>query len=445
MILIIEDDASFGVMLQGWFKKNGFAPTLCSRVEQAKKEIAGHAFDIILSDLRLPDGDGIMLLAWMREQKRVTPVIIMTSYAEIQSAVLAIKLGAFDFIEKPVNPDILKQKMEQALLSAAAQPKKQPAAVKVNLQKHTFITGNSPAARQMLEHVRLVAPTQLSVMILGESGTGKEYVARTIHEHSSRSNAPFLAVDCGSLSKELASSELFGHLKGAFTSAIADKKGVFEQAEKGTVFFDEVGNLSYDVQVQLLRVLQERKVRPVGSATDMNVDVRIITATNENLENAIARGSFREDLYHRLSEFLIAVPSLQERAGDVALFAEHFLEEANRELDKQVKGFAKEALQILKAHRWSGNLRELRNVVRRAVLFAQSGEITPEHLPVLSTLRQQDEESFDLALRDPNERQHIEEALKKAHGNKSLAAQLLHVDRKTLYNKIHRYGIAEHK
>jgi two-component system response regulator HydG len=442
MILIVEDDASFGVMLQGWFKKNGFAPTLCSRVEQAKKEIAVRTFDVILSDLRLPDGDGIMLLAWMREQKRPTPVIIMTSYAEIQSAVLAIKLGAFDFIEKPVNPDILKQKMEQALLSAAAQPKEQPATVNVNLQKHTFLTGHSPAARQMLEHVRLVAPTQLSVMILGESGTGKEYVARTIHEHSSRSGAPFLAVDCGSLSKELSSSELFGHLKGAFTSAIADKKGVFEQAEKGTVFFDEVGNLSYDVQVQLLRVLQERKVRPVGSATDMDVDVRIITATNENLENAIAKGGFREDLYHRLNEFSITVPSLRERAGDMPLFAAHFLEEANRELGKQVKGFTKEALQILKAHRWSGNLRELRNVVRRTVLFAQSGEILPEHLPILSTLQQPPaDEALNLSLHGPNERQHIEDALKKAHGNKSLAAQLLHVDRKTLYNKIRQYGI----
>jgi two-component system response regulator HydG len=429
-------------MLQGWFKKHGFAPTLRSHVEQAKREIAAHAFDVILSDLRLPDGDGIMLLAWMNEQKRRTPVIIMTSYAEIQSAVLAIKLGASDFIAKPVNPDTLKQKMEQALLSAASQPKAPPVAVQIHPQKRTFIAGKSPAAGQMLEHVRLVAPTQLSVMILGESGTGKEYVARTIHEHSRRSNAPFLAVDCGSLSKELASSELFGHLKGSFTSAVADKKGVFEQAEKGTVFFDEVGNLSYDVQVQLLRVLQERKVRPVGSATDMNVDVRIIAATNENLEAAIAEGRFREDLYHRLNEFSIAVPALRERSGDIALFAAHFLEEANEELGRQVKGFAKETLQILKAHSWSGNLRELRNVVRRATLFAQSGEILPEHLPILSSFRQPATEAHDLALRNPNERQHIEDALKKAHGNKSLAAQLLQIDRKTLYNKIRRHGIA---
>ncbi|MDR3187776.1 MAG: sigma-54 dependent transcriptional regulator [Prevotellaceae bacterium] len=441
-ILIIEDDLSFGVMLQGWLRKNGFAPTLCSHVEQAKREIAGRAFAVILCDLRLPDGDGIMLLAWMREQRRSTPVIIMTSYAEIQSAVLAIKLGASDFIAKPLNPDVLKQKMEQAQQSAAAQPQEQHVAVKVSPQNHTFITGKSAAAKQMLEHVRLVAPTQLSVMILGESGTGKEYVARAIHAGSRRSAAPFLAVDCGSLSKELASSELFGHLKGAFTSAIADKKGVFEQAEAGTVFFDEVGNLSYDVQAQLLRVLQERKVRPVGSATDLSVDVRIITATNENLETAIARGRFREDLYHRLNEFSITVPALRERAGDIDLFAAHFLEEANAELGKQVRGIAKDALQMLRAHRWSGNLRELRNVVRRAALFAQSGEILPEHLPILATLRQPPAAADSLALRDPNERQHIEEALKKAHGNKSLAAHLLQVDRKTLYNKMHRHGLA---
>lgn len=439
-ILIIEDDASFGVMLQGWFKKNGFTPTLCSRVEQAKREIALHVFDIILSDLRLPDGDGIMLLAWIKEQKCSAPVIVMTSYAEVQSAVLAIKLGAFDFLEKPINPNTLKQKTEQALLSATQQ-KKQAATVKINPPRQAFITGESPAALQMLEHVRLVAPTQMSVMIIGESGTGKEHIARTIHEHSSRSGAPFLAVDCGSLSKELAPSELFGHLKGAFTSAIADKKGVFEQAKGGTVFFDEVGNLPYDVQVQLLRALQERKVRPVGSATDISVDVRLVVATNENLENAIARGAFREDLYHRLNEFVIAVPPLRERANDIALFAAHFLEEANRELGKQVKGLAAETLQMLKAHRWSGNLRELRNVVRRAVLFAQAGKILPEHLPILSTSQKPADEAHGLALRNPNERQHIEEALKKAQGNKSRAAQLLQIDRKTLYNKIHQHGI----
>jgi two-component system response regulator HydG len=440
-ILIIEDDASFGVMLQGWFKKNGFAPTLCSRVEQAKREIVARAFDVILSDLRLPDGDGIMLLAWTKEQKSSAPVIIMTSYAEVQSAVLAIKLGAFDFLEKPVNPVILKQKTEQALLSATPQ-KKRAAAVKINPKSQPFITGKSPAAKQMVEHIRLVAPTQMSVMITGESGTGKEYVARTIHEHSSRSAAPFLAVDCGSLSKELAPSELFSHLKGSFTSAIADKKGVFEQAEGGTVFFDEVGNLSYDVQAQLLRALQERKGRPVGAATGMSVDVRIIAAANEDLQTAIAKGGFREDLYHRLNEFSITVPPLRERAGDLALFAAHFLEEANRELGKQVKGLAGETLQMLKAYGWSGNLRELRTIIRRAVLFAQAGEILPEHLPILFTSPKSAYGAAGFALRSPNERQQIEEALKKAQGNKSLAAQLLQVDRKTLYNKVRRHGIA---
>jgi two-component system response regulator HydG len=438
-ILILEDDISFGSMLQSWFAKNNFEPTLCSSVERAKKEVAAHDFNLILSDLRLPDGDGIMFLAWLREQKNSTPVIIMTSYAEVQNAVLAIKLGAFDFLEKPLNPSLLKEKIEQVLASNRQTKETAPAAVKSD-KILTMVKSASPAMQQVYEHIGLVAPTQMSVLILGESGTGKEYAARCIHESSSRSNAPFLAVDCGSLSKELAPSELFGHLKGSFTSAIADKKGVFEQAKGGTVFLDEVGNLSYEVQVQLLRVLQERKVRPVGSATDVNVDVRILAATNENLETAIANGKFREDLYHRLNEFSVTVPPLRDRVSDIPVFAQHFLTEANKELGKQIKNFAKETLQILEQQRWNGNLRELRNVIRRATLFAQGNEIVPENLPLFSQ-PQKNVEAQKLSLHNQNEREQIEEALQKSNGNKTLAAQLLQVDRKTLYNKMHLYGI----
>lgn len=450
-ILIVEDDPTFGLMLQSWLKKNGFETVLSPKMELAKKEIRKQEFSLILSDLRLPDGDGIMLLAWIKEQKIMLPVIIMTSYAEIQSAVSAIKLGASDFLEKPINPSILKQKIELALNK---QPQQQSEKTESeNIATPQNIEGKSEISARMYDHIRMVAPTRMSVLILGESGTGKEYAARMIHECSNRKKAPFIAVDCGSLSRELAPSELFGHLKGSFTSAISNKTGVFEQANGGTVFLDEVGNLPYEVQIQLLRALQEQKVRPVGSATDIKVDVRIVAATNEDLVEAIAEGKFREDLYHRLNEFSITVPPLRERVGDISLFANHFLQEANQELDKQVKGINPETLAILGQHHWSGNLRELRNVIRRAALFAQGEYITPDNLPVLATTSGfapagnpmtnnaaiHSEVDKDMALRPDNEKEQIEAALIKARGNKTLAAKMLKIDRKTLYNKMHLY------
>ena len=436
-ILIIEDDTAFGIMLQNWCKKNNFDAVLCSSIETAKKNLIDNKFNIVLSDLRLPDSDGIMLLAWLNELRISVPVIIMTSYAEVQSAVSAIKLGAYDYLEKPINPPILKQKIEQALNNTN------------QVQNSSFteksfakgIEGNSIAANQMYEHVKLVAPTMMSVLITGESGTGKEYVARVIHENSNRKESPFIAVDCGNLSKELAPSELFGHLKGSFTSAIANKKGIFEQAKGGTVFLDEIGNLPYEVQVQLLRALQEHKIRPVGSATDIDIDIRIITATNENLETAINNGKFREDLYHRINEFSILVPPLRERREDIPLFANYFLVEANAELGKQIKTFSKEAMSVLKNHYWGGNLRELRNVVRRTALFTQTDEIVVNSLPQLVAPQNTKKESETLSLQPENERELIESALKKCNGNKTKAAQLLKIDRKTLYNKMHFYNI----
>lgn len=436
-ILIIEDDQAFGMMLQGWLKRNGYEPSLCSKVEAAKSELIKEQFELVLTDLRLPDGDGIEVLHWIKERKKGIPVIIMTSYGEVNTAVSAMKLGAEDFLEKPVNPSLLKEKIEQALSKPANTTPSVPVSNKKNdAVKKGMIIGSSPAAVTMYDHIRKVAPTRMSVLILGESGTGKEYTASLIHFNSTRSDKPFIAVDCGSLSRELAPSELFGHLKGSFTSAIADKSGVFEQANGGTVFLDEVGNLSYDVQVQLLRALQEQKVRPVGSAKDIKIDVRIVAATNEDLENAIAEGRFREDLYHRLNEFSLEVPPLRERAQDIETFAMEFLRQANEELDRNIGGFSPEALKILKNYYWSGNLRELRNVVRRTALFATGDLITEDLLPVLRSTKTE-----DLALRPQNEKQQIEMALHKANGNKTLAAQLLKIDRKTLYNKMHQYGI----
>lgn len=304
-----------------------------------------------------------------------------------------------------------------------------------------MVKGNSPVIQRVYKHVALVAPTKMSVLIMGESGTGKEYIARMIHEQSGRKNKPFIAVDCGSLSMELAPSELFGHMKGSFTSAIADKKGVFVEANGGTVFLDEVGNLPYEVQKQLLRALQEQKVRPVGLTQDINVDVRIVAATNEDLEKAIEEGRFRQDLYHRINEFSIEVPPLRDRIDDLEEFANCFLAQANEELGKDVKRISSDALDILMRHRWDGNLRELRNVIRRATLFAENEEITPDNLPVLKDRSQGSVEIDEMALQPGDEKAQILAALKRARGNKTVAAKLLQIDRKTLYNKMHQLGI----
>lgn len=433
--LIVEDDVSYAVMLKNWAIRNSYEPLLAHSVEQAKEIIAKNNIRLVITDLRLPDGDGIMLLAWIKEQKKAPPVIIMTSYGEIRSAVSAMKLGASDYLEKPVNPSVLKQKIEQLLQQGIHTPQTVRHESKPAKE---VLYGTSHLALQMYEHIRIVAPTRMSVLITGESGTGKEYAARMIHEMSKRKDAPFIAVDCGVLSRELAPSELFGHLKGSFTSAIANKKGVFEQADGGTVFLDEVENLPYDVQVQLLRALQELRVRPVGSATDIKVDVRIIVATNDNLESSIVEGRFREDLYHRLNEFSLAVPPLRERVEDIPLYAEHFLKEANVELEKELSGISAEAIQLMKGYHWGGNLRELRNVIRRATLFAQSEEITPQNLPEYLTARKPEPE---ISLKPINEKEQILTALKIAKGNKAAAARLLKISRRSLYNKMEQYGM----
>ena len=436
-ILIVEDDASFGVMLQTWLKKNDYDVVLATQYVQAKKEISSKKIDLILTDLRLPDGDGIMLMGWVREQlKSRVPFIVMTGYAEVQTAVSAMKLGAFDYLKKPINPSLLEEKIVAALES-------EPEVEELFLPKKVMVKGSSEAIQRLYKHVELVAPTKFSVLILGESGTGKEYIAEMIHDCSPRRDKPFIAVDCGSLSKELAPSELFGHLKGSFTSAIADKKGVFEQAKGGTVFLDEVGNLPYEVQMQLLRSLQEQKVRPVGSAVDINVDVRIVAATNDNLERAIEQGRFRQDLYHRINEFTLQVPPLRDRIEDLEKFVTFFVSQANEELGKEIKGVSPKAISVMKKMPWTGNLRELRNVIRRCVLFAEGDYIEAEDLPLYIEHEKKVsvQSNEDFALRPGNEREQIEAALMKARGNKTVAAKLLQVDRKTLYNKMHQFGM----
>ena len=441
-ILIVEDDITFGMMLNTWLGKKGFEVSSVSTIARARKHIESQTVDLILSDLRLPDHEGIDLLKWMNEQGKAIPLIIMTGYADIQSAVLAMKLGARDYIAKPVNPGELLKKISEALQDSPSQVSSSQATSKVtNEGQHSYLEGESDAAKQLYNYVGLVAPTNMSVLINGSSGTGKEYVAHRIHQLSKRNNKPFIAVDCGSIPKELAASEFFGHVKGSFTGALTDKTGAFVAANGGTIFLDEIGNLSYEVQIQLLRALQERKIRPVGSTQEISVDIRLISATNENLEQAIEKGTFREDLYHRINEFTLRMPDLKERKEDILLFANFFLDQANKELDKHLIGFDTKASQALMNYHWPGNLRQMKNIVKRATLLAQSSFITLLELGT-ELLETPASSNTSIALRnEETEKEHILEALRQTGNNKSKAAQLLNIDRKTLYNKLKLYNI----
>ena len=442
-ILIVEDDIAFGTMMQTWLKKKGFDVDKATSVGAAVRLIGDKpAYDLVLSDLRLPDRDGLELLAWMHKNNMLIPFIVMTNYAEVQNAVLAMKSGAADYIAKPIQPDILLSKIKDALKNAdnatAAATTPTNNTTTTTPQHHNTTTrhieGNSEASRQLYSYVSLVAPTPMSVLILGASGTGKEYVARRIHEQSQRAGKPFVALDCSAIPRDVAASEFFGHKKGAFTGADADKCGAFEAANGGTLFLDEVGNLSYEVQVQLLRALQERRVRPLGGIEERPIDIRLVAATNENLEQAVAEGRFREDLYHRLSEFTIYMPQLSERGTDLFLFADLFVRLANEDLSRNVEGFEARAAEMLASHTWPGNLRELNNVVKRAVLVARGPYITQEELSAaMGPVRQEP----ITALHDADaERQRILNALQQCGGNKSKAARMLGIDRKTLYNKL---------
>lgn len=435
-ILIVEDDTTFAVMLQTWLSKKKFSVVSVSGIAAAKKTLIESSVDLVLCDLRLPDGDGIDLLEWVSNRNVNVPLIVMTSYAAIPSAVQAMKLGARDYLSKPVNPEDLLQKINEVFNAGVKTGKQIPVSESVP-EETNYLEGQSEAARQLYTYVKLVAPTSMSVLINGASGTGKEYVAKRIHQLSKRSEKPFVAIDCGAIPKELAASEFFGHKKGSFTGAIEDKVGAFIEADGGTIFLDEIGNLSYDVQVQLLRVLQERRVKPIGTTTEVKVDVRLIAATNEDLKASIKSGAFREDLYHRINEFTIYMPHLCERGEDIPLFANFFLDQANRDLEKPVPGFLPEAMEKISQYTWPGNLREMRNTVMRAALLAQGNPIRVEHLGIDMNI----DKPINI-LHDPDsERTKIVSALQKCLGNKSKAAAMLGIDRKTLYNKLKLYQI----
>ncbi len=437
-ILIVEDDITFALMLNTWLSKKGFNVKSISSTGDARQAIEKENYDLLISDLRLPDGSGIDLLKWIHENNKELPVIVMTSYADIQSAVQAMKLGASDYIAKPLNPEDLLSKINETIKVEESRHSS-----KQDNSSSSFIEGQSQAARLLYEHVRLVAPTDMSVLITGASGTGKEQIARRIHELSNRKNAPFVAVDCGAIPKDLAASEFFGHVKGSFTGAIDNKTGAFVAAKGGTIFLDEIGNLTYEVQVQLLRALQERTIKPIGTNQEISIDVRLISATNENLREAIDKGEFREDLYHRINEFTIRIPDLKDRKEDLMLFANFFLDQANGELQKDIIGFDEETIHLFESYSWPGNLRQMKNAIKYATLLCQGRFITLKELPEELT-SDSTKVQTPIHLKDENhERNLILKALEESGHNKSKAAILLGIDRKTLYNKMKIYQIEE--
>lgn len=452
-ILLVEDDTTFASILENFLKKKGFGVEVKYSVKGGIEALKKGSFRLALLDYRLGDGTGLDVLEAIRAQEKAIPVIIMTSFNDVRTAVNAIRQGVFDYITKPVNPDELLMVVNEALESKRG-VKEETRVTKTNNEHSSekdYVEGSSQAAKKLHEYVALVAPTDMSVLIRGESGTGKEYVARAVHRLSKRAEKPFVSIDCGTLSKELASSELFGHVKGSFTGALNDKVGQFEEASGGTLFLDEVGNLSYDVQVKLLRALQEKVIQPVGANKTIKVDVRVIAATNEDLIGAVSAGDFREDLYHRINEFEIVVPALRDRGADFQQFSEFFIHKANEELGRNVRALSDEVHTIFKSYDWPGNLRELKNVIKRMVLLSSGETAETSALPeeMVMAIKHRDNETPlpstetpDLRLySEAHERKLIIEILQKAKYNKSKAAQMLNIDRKTLYNKMERYGI----
>lgn len=457
-ILVIDDDVDICQLLESFLTRKGFdvktAFTGKEGVALSKKSV----FDLALMDFRLPDVDGYDLIRLLKNNYPSLPIIVITGYSDVKKAVKSIQLGAFEYVTKPIYPEEILLHIEQAIESKnkkSAFNEKQ--AVNKNQKRklntdENYVQGESPMAKQVRNLIDLVAPTDMTVVILGESGTGKEVAARQIHNSSKRKECPFVAVDCGALSDELAGSELFGHVKGAFTGATMDKKGHFEHAKGGTLFLDEIGNLSYENQIKLLRVLQERKVRKIGGNLDIAVDVRIIVATNEDLSKAVESGKFREDIYYRINEFKIELPTLKENTADLEKYIHFFINKANQELEKNVALKDREVISILKNYNWPGNIRELKNVLKRAVLLTTDGDLSklvfPHEIVQKSTINNSISES-DLATYNLKkvvknaEVKAIAKALAHTKHNKSKTAELLGIDRKTLYNKLNTYGLMD--
>jgi two-component system response regulator HydG len=448
-IMLVEDDVTFSTILESFLKKNGYSVDPYFSVKSALNALDKSEYDLFLMDYRLGDGNCLEIMDALHEKGLNPPVIVMTGFDDVRTAVKAMRKGVYDYITKPVNPEELLMIVKESLKGSTngVSDHLRNKSIKVEVGTPLYIEGDSRLANKLQEYIQLVAPTDMSVLIRGESGTGKEYVARAIHRNSKRANMPFVSIDCGTLSKELAASELFGHIKGSFTGALNDKKGQFEEASGGTLFLDEIGNLSYDVQIKLLRALQERVIQPIGANRMIKVDVRVIAATNVEL---IGNDSvnFREDLYHRINEFEILVPALRDRGADLFVFTNFFINEANVELGKSVTSISDEVKVLFEKYDWPGNIRELKNVIKRMILLTNGFVAEVSALPdyMVYSVKNKDEiqlESGDdlKSQSEAHERKLILEVLEKVKYNKSKAAQLLNIDRKTLYNKLEKYNI----
>ncbi|WP_114749290.1 sigma-54-dependent transcriptional regulator [Pleomorphovibrio marinus] len=453
-VLLIEDDLTYSKIIRNFLEKNGYKVEVCTGVEAGIGLYARIVPDLVITDYRLPDGTGMQVLEHIISSEHPSPVILITNYSDIRTAVKSMKMGASEYITKPVNPDELLLAVQEGLKkntkNQVKRANKSPNPPKETGQP-TYLVGKSSGAEKLERYIDLVAPTDMSVIVLGESGTGKEYISKRIHQKSKRKDGPFIAVDCGALSKELAGSELFGHVKGAFTGAIDHKTGHFQSANGGTIFLDEIGNLSYEVQIKLLRAIQERKIRKMGGNKDISVDVRIVSATNDDLMLCANKGDFREDLFHRLNEFTIHVSPLRERKDDLFYFADLFLKQSNEQLGKKVTGLSEDVQQIFRVYSWPGNLRELKNVIKRAVLITGEGEIFREVIPMeiiqkpkIDHVEASEEVSSAIDLKtsfEEQEKQLIIKTLHEVRYNKSKAAKMLNMDRKTLYNKLDKYNL----
>lgn len=478
-ILIIDDDMDMCNLLSRFLKRKGFETETSFTGSKGLAKFKEQKFDVVLCDFRLGDMDGRDVLAELKKHDPTVVVIIITGYSDIKMAVDVMRQGAFDYITKPLIPEEVVNVINRGLQaeqeypssnagSSMASPNTAGSKKNKALSEGEFMVGKSPKTISLYQQISLVAPTNYSVILYGESGTGKEVMAKTIHQQSNRADKPFVAVDCGTLSRELAGSELFGHMKGSFTGALADKEGIFEVANGGTLFLDEVANLPLDVQATLLRVIQERKFKRVGGNKDLDTDVRVLVASNENLQDAYRKGKFREDLYHRFNEFSISIPPLRERKEDIVLFADFFLNKTSAELGKELEGFEEEVIQMFLQYNWPGNLREFRNVVRRAGLLTSHGKITSNVLPweiiggaessPMSSAPQQSGSTPIITIQSANgeplglkdaslqaEYETIMNVLKDVKYNKSKAAEKLNIDRKTLYNKIKAFEEATAK
>ena len=431
-IIVLEDNTLFAEIVCRWLQREGWKTETATNISRAKKLVEkAEADDIVLADLRLPDGESTALLEWMRKNGMEQPFIVMTDYAEVHTAVSAMKLGSVDYIQKKLLEDKLMPTINGIV-------QKQMAA-KAVLSAVPIFQRDSAAFRQIKERIRLVAPTDMSVLILGENGTGKEHIAQRIHTKSKRADKPFVSVDCGSISPSLAQSAFFGHIKGAFTGADTNKIGYFQEANGGTLFLDEVGNLPYEIQQMLLRVIQERKYRPVGAKEDRNCNVRIVAATNEDLVKAVLEKRFRQDLLYRLQDFTITLPPLRNCQEDIMPLAEFFREQSNKTLNKAVKGFDSSAKKALLQHPWSGNVRELKQKIQTAVLLCEGNNITEDDLELYI---EQDASPVCYSLKDvQQEKERIRQALEQCGGNKKSAAKLLKIGRTTLYSKMKEYGL----